>query len=209
MHDPEGLVAGIKYLRARGWSLTWLGAGTRTVVRDGGLGGAVVRLGTGFSWVRRDGDWLDIGAATPMPVLGSSIPGSVGASVALDKWKGAAEVRTLRGGRLHTGPPESVGKQLILSVRVREDCIPTAVGGAWFSSPSAVRTALERVDLAGARLRGVAVSRVAPELLVNLGGGTARDLTLLNRSIRDRVKRYRGVELDLHVKFIGTATRRA
>ena len=53
------------------------------------------------------------------------------------------------------------------------------------------------------RLRDVAIPEDAPELLIKLGLGTARDLQLLHRSSLDRVKRTRGVELESRVKWVG------
>jgi UDP-N-acetylenolpyruvoylglucosamine reductase len=49
----------------------------------------------------------------------------------------------------------------------------------------------------------VAIPAEAPELMVNLGGGTARDLGLLQRSVLDRIQRERGVTLESRMHFRG------
>ena len=53
------------------------------------------------------------------------------------------------------------------------------------------------------RLRQVAIPELAPELLVNLGEGTAADLSLLHRSAIERVSRVHGIELVSRIKWTG------
>jgi hypothetical protein len=79
--------------------------------------------------------------------------------------------------------------------------------GAWYVDPDggAVRDAFANVVLQQVRLRRVMIPRAAPEMLVNLGGGTAEDLRLLGRSIMDRVKRVRGVNLREAYRWMGSA----
>lgn len=61
---------------------------------------------------------------------------------------------------------------------------------AWLTGGSAadVRERVNMARLQTVRLRSVAVPAVAPELLVNLGGGSARDLAHLHQSVVARVK---------------------
>jgi UDP-N-acetylenolpyruvoylglucosamine reductase len=66
-----------------------------------------------------------------------------------------------------------------------------------------VRTALLDASLGGVRLRQVLIPAVAPEIMVNLGGATAADLALVERSVVDRVKRLQGIELEPRVRWAG------
>lgn len=75
--------------------------------------------------------------------------------------------------------------------------------GSWVRDNRPVRDVLRRASLERVRLRNVAIPEEAPELLVNLGGGTAEDLKLLHKSSMERVKRIRGLDLDATVKWVG------
>lgn len=214
-----------------------LGAGTRTVVRDGGMSSAVVRLGHEFANITyvtsSPGQWR-VGAAAPMPALVfgaahaahtgmepfASTPGSVGASLALDPgWEELVEeVHFLQGSRERVGSLAEArkGKRLITDVVLRlAPEKPSVIAKrsakrrrtrpAWFSTAKGpAGRILQRAALDSVRLRGVAMPASAPEMLVNMGGGTADDLQLLSKSIRARVRRERGVDLDTEVRFMGT-----
>ncbi len=124
VHRREALADAIRAIRASGWKWTLLGAGTRTVVRDGGLAGAVLRLGTDFAQVKVDADGWWVGAATPVPAIVSAsvaagrdglaelaaVPGSMGAAVALEDgdWTDHVDgVRVFERGReLVVGLPD-------------------------------------------------------------------------------------------------------
>lgn len=64
-----------------------------------------------------------------------------------------------------------------------------------------------RTGLSGVRLRGVEIPSGAPGMFVNLGGGTVDDLTLLQKSVTDRVKRATGVVLAPRVTWLGQTRR--
>jgi len=241
VHDPEALPDTLARIREQGWSVSVLGAGTRTVVRDGGIAGAVVRLGTGFAGLHRDDLHWEVGAAVPVGALvGATVaaghggleglagtPGSLGAALALDdgpgdRWSAVLEgVRYLYRGRAREGTLEEARKPrqpLILGARFRlglagRDALRRRVGEAlagsrawsWYAPPRRgdVRAVLRRAELAGVRLREVALPEAAPEAMVNLGGGSAADLALLERSVTDRVARERGVNLKTAVRWAG------
>jgi UDP-N-acetylenolpyruvoylglucosamine reductase len=57
--------------------------------------------------------------------------------------------------------------------------------------------------LTGVRLHGVRIGRREPNSLVNLGGSSARDVTLLLHMIRDRIKLQTGEELGSTLKPLG------
>jgi UDP-N-acetylmuramate dehydrogenase len=241
VHAPEALAESLALCREQGWGWTLLGAGTRTVVRDGGLAGAVVRLGEGFATLSRDGCCWDAGAALPIAALVAATaaaghagledlsgdPGSLGAALALDDgpdrgWAGVLEaVRYLRRGRMHEGtlPEARVGRRPVvlgarfrlaegdpevIRARIRKRLVASRAW-SWFEPPrrAKVRAAIRRASLAGVRLRQVLIPVAAPETMVNLGGGTAADLALLERSVLDRVKRQRGIDLKRRVRWAG------
>lgn len=79
--------------------------------------------------------------------------------------------------------------------------------GTWYEAPSKgdLREILRTAQLPLVRLRRVAIPDAAPELLINLGGGSASDLALLHRSATERVKKVRGIELAATVRWVGSA----
>jgi UDP-N-acetylmuramate dehydrogenase len=238
----ESLAAVIADCRAVDWKWTLVGAGTRSVFRDGDVAGAVIRLGFGFAGFEAVDDTLwRVGAATPMPAMLArcaqaglagledfgAIPGSVGASVALDPgWEGVVEsVEVLHRGQLQPSTLEEArgGKRVITGVTVRlspdrPDAVrrrlekatgaprqATPLPSSWYDAPKrgSLREVFKSVRLPMVRLRGVAIPEQAPELLVNLGGGTAADLALLHRSALERVKQTRGLDLESRVVWEG------
>ena len=79
---------------------------------------------------------------------------------------------------------------------------------SWYGTkrPEQIRSTLRSVRLQSVRLRQVAIPQTAPELLINLGSGTAADLKLLHRSVVDQVKRVRGEDLASRIRFVGSAS---
>jgi UDP-N-acetylenolpyruvoylglucosamine reductase len=117
------------------------------------------------------------------------------------------------GARLRLGAddPERIAARVAESWRRRE---PWAPGARYRHTPARrrgepkakgeVRDILSSVRLPMVRLREVAVPALAPELLCNLGAGTAADLQLLHRSAIERVEKVRGIELESLVEWIGS-----
>lgn len=207
--------------REAGWSRTVLGAGTRVVVRDGGLAGAVIRLGEGFVGVEEEGDTVRVGAATPVALVAKALqwpskrfaPGTLGGSLVCDEgwapW--VVSVRVVGRGAekevawADVGPLASVA---IVEARLRRlDVPPPALrrSAAWMVAPEGedAAVALREASLAGTRLRAILAPEAAPELLVNLGGGDARDLQLLQRSLVERVLAARGIQLVDRMQWMG------
>ncbi|NLA12374.1 MAG: UDP-N-acetylmuramate dehydrogenase [Firmicutes bacterium] len=74
------------------------GNGTNLLVRDGGIRGLVVHIGAPFSYIRREGSSLRVGAGTPLTLLarraareglqglgfGGGIPGSLGGALVMN-----------------------------------------------------------------------------------------------------------------------------
>ncbi|MCB9687225.1 MAG: FAD-binding protein [Alphaproteobacteria bacterium] len=226
--------------RRASWKLTMLGAGTRTVVRDGGQRGAVLRLGGELAAL----DLVAPGAGAPMPALVElaaragrggleafvGVPGSLGASLLHDDgWDELVdEVYVLQRGARRTmslpdvrrKQPVVLGARLALSerdpVELRREVDARwrhARPGSWYTPPKPVgrqrpldvREVLASVRLPMVRLREVAVPALAPELLINLGHGTAADLLLLHRSAIERVVKVRGIDLGSRIGWMGEA----
>lgn len=238
--DEEALMEGLAVARKEGWRVVALGAGTRTIVRDGGWAVAVLRLGSGFNRMEREpsGTWW-VGAATPIPALlaitmaarvggllaRACTAGSVGASVRLDEgWQEVVEEVTWLDRqqirRTDYATMKSKKSVVILGVRLRLPEVGHAYihevetawrlatprpPGSWYHSEdvASVRQALHKASLQRVRLRKVVIPSTAPELVVNLGGGTAADLALLQRCTVERVLRSRGVTLEPKMLWAG------
>lgn len=225
VHDRDAILDVVSLCRSAGWNRTILGAGTRTVVRDGGLAGAVIRLGSGFmSWSDTPtGAW--VGAAIPLAVVGARLagcqrllraPGTLGASLKLDPlwYDVVSEVRYVDRGREKTGPLLEFQKQrnaILCEAHLLRYDTPHNPGpfrpGGWFSPlvDEDVNEVLREAALADTRLRDVMIPAPQPELLVNLGGASAKDLALLQKSVIERVLSQRGVQLENAMHWLGRA----
>lgn len=95
--DVEDLCDFLK-ARPKDVSVTVFGAGSNTMIRDGGVEGVVIRLGRGFNYTNIDGDNVMAGAATLNATMVKTcqpeglgglefligVPGSVGGAVAMN-----------------------------------------------------------------------------------------------------------------------------
>jgi UDP-N-acetylenolpyruvoylglucosamine reductase len=222
IHARAALDAALAALRETGLKRTIVGAGTRTVFRDGGLAGAVVRLGQEFLAVEDDGDGVWVGAAAPLGLAAAAVgeglahlrtaPGTLGASLALDDgWDGFVDrVRCVQ----RVGEKEvawaDVARSSVLFTAARlkkagEGRPGPVLPGGWFAplDDDAPASLLRDAALAATRLRRVALPASEPDRLVNLGGGTAKDLQLLQRSAIERVHTARGVQLQDRMTWLG------
>ena len=232
VHRREALAEALAAARDLHGNVHLLGAGTRTLARDGGTAAAVLRLGTDFARIEREGATLRVGAAVPLPALvaactalglagveGLGSVGSVGASVLLDSgWSAAGAVRMLVRGKERDVSPEdaraaknAVVTGVVLHL-VPDD--PAAIAArtavrqpAMWRAPKRVdlRDLLDHAQLGGVRLRDVHIPTVAPELLVNSGSAPSRDLLLLHAAAMERVARDTGVDLRPNLHFLGRA----
>lgn len=224
VHRPEALLDTLAWIRDQGWNRTVLGAGSRTVPRDGGLAGAVLRLGQGFVGVEADGDHAWIGAATPLAMVGEALggplrallrcPGTLGASLACDPgWDGWIDtVRVVHRGSIRELPWAEVQhrtKVIFLGARIHAEGTGHAPGpelpGAWVQpvEDEDVVRMLRETALAGTRLRRVCLPEAAPELLVHLGGGSGKDVQQLLKAVVDKVHQARGIMLQEQITWIG------
>ena len=62
---------------------------------------------------------------------------------------------------------------------------------------------LDRAGLSGTRLRRWRISRIVPGTVVQLGGGSCRDLMLLVQGARHQVEKTRGVKLKTAIPLLG------
>lgn len=239
-HDVDSVAEVVSDCRAADWRLTILGAGTRSVFRDGPIAGAVLRLGTGFSSMSLE-DGV-VGAATPVAALVAAAaasgraglepfacgPGTVGASLLFDDgWDSIVDaVSVLRRGHPVDVPLDEARRKrpLVLGVRLvlpSDDPVKIARRTAdvwnrqrpapcssWYDAPKkgSLRKLLASARLPMVRLRQVAIPESAPEMLVNLGEGTASDLVLLHKSALDRVSRVQGEDLKSRIRWLGSAS---
>ena len=203
------------------------------LVRDGGIRGAVVRLGHGFERIALSEDTLVMGSAA----LWSAIPRELQGGLwdALRKWPGsvgdlfeqgdpaqlnglctAVTVQRLQGSTTlewpTDGPPPRIGESsIITSITMRR----AAAARSWLVRPRDAGQLFEEVDdssvgkellrsgVLGTRLRRWRLSATAPGTVVHLGGGTFSDLQMLIKGIRVRVEKSRGVTLQTQIPVIG------
>jgi UDP-N-acetylenolpyruvoylglucosamine reductase len=67
------------------------------------------------------------------------------------------------------------------------------------------RRVIERAGLFDVRVRDVWLPAAAPDLLVNLGNATARDVQLVLTAACDRISRETGLDLAPRVRWTGRA----
>ncbi|MFZ5647229.1 MAG: UDP-N-acetylmuramate dehydrogenase [Bacillota bacterium] len=96
--DVDDLVFILKCAGRYGIPLTVIGAGTNLLVKDGGIGGVVVQIGAGFSYLRIEGEVVTAGGGLRLSRLASAardaglggfefiagIPGTVGGAVLMN-----------------------------------------------------------------------------------------------------------------------------
>lgn len=229
----ESLSTLLAHTRTAGgrWRIHW--PFSDWLVRDGGLAGAVIRLGQAFESINIQDDHIVLGSAA----LWSSIPAEIKGGLwnAIRRWPGSVgglfqhgdptqlrslctKVTVLRGGRLtdlnwpEDGSAPKIGDTTVLvSVTLRR----AAASRAWLKGPTppgtlfahvadtTVGKELERAGVLGTRLRYWRLSPTLPGVVIQLGGGTYGDLQMLIKGIKMRVEKTRGVTLDSCIPVLG------
>jgi UDP-N-acetylmuramate dehydrogenase len=95
----------------------------------------------------------------------------------------------------------------ITEAREATQPIKSRTGGSTFKNPPG-RKAWELIEAAGCRglvAGGAQVSELHCNFLINLGQASAADIERLGETVRERVKRSSGVELEWEIKRIGQA----
>ncbi len=226
--DEAGVVAVAAALRQAGLTLRDHQPLGDHFAREEGLSGALLRLGPAFGTVQIEGGILRVGASTPMAQLGVAA-----ARAGLEAWAGAStwpgtlatwlrtsdpqglmplvrSVRALAGRSLKDHPVEVVsrGKAILLGAEL--DACPSAdIGppplapGSLFRVDERLGRAMIRSRLPGLRLRSIRLADEQPGVLVNLGGGSSRDLDLVLRLVRERLMRDHGIEVEPRLQPLG------
>ncbi|MFZ5631870.1 MAG: UDP-N-acetylmuramate dehydrogenase [Bacillota bacterium] len=120
----EDLKVIIEYANGHGIPLTIIGGGTNLLVRDGGIGGIVVKIAGGFADIRVDGETITAGGGVKLYRLAS-----------------AAREAGLGGFEFLAGIPGTVGGAVVMNA------------GAYGSFVSHLITGVSCVDLTGNLLR--------------------------------------------------------
>ena len=152
VHREEALATVLTDCRQVGWKWTLIGAGTRTVARDGPIRGVVLRLGTAFARMEPMQDGFVVGAAVPVPALVAAardagwagiesfagVQGSFGASLALDTgWEPwVSSVRFLHRGK--------VREAALADVQGRRPILLSATVTLKSSEPKSLRKAVDK-----------------------------------------------------------------
>jgi UDP-N-acetylmuramate dehydrogenase len=229
----ESLSSLLAHTREAGgrWRIHW--PFSDWLVRDGGLKGAVIRLGQEFESIELHDNDIVMGSAS----LWSSIPVEIKGGLwdALRRWPGSVgglfqhgdpsqlrslctKITVLRGGRLtelswpDNGSAPKIGDTTVLvSVTLRK----AAAARAWLKGPTPAGTLfahvkdttvgkeLERAGVLGTRLRYWRLSPTLPGVVIQLGGGTYGDLQMLIKGIKMRVEKTRGITLESCIPVLG------
>jgi len=231
--DEDALVLCTKAARATSsvWRVHW--PFQDWLVRDGGLKGAVLRLGRGFESIALGEETVTVGSAALWAALPEVLTGALWDD--LRRWPGCpggwadvgwdaqldqlcTSVRVLQSGRVQEleiqpgeGMPTLNKHAVLLSITLRRTppqgvaLQPPPAPGAIFQlvDDTTVAAELDKAGLAGTRLRSWRVSRTAPGTVVHLGGGTTKDLMMLVQGVRHRVEKTRGVKLQTRFPLLG------
>jgi UDP-N-acetylenolpyruvoylglucosamine reductase len=228
--DEPGLLDAMSALRAASLKLRHSEPLGDHFAREEGLAGAMIRLGPAFEGLELDEGVLRVGAAVPLARLGAfamrhgleawaplaSWPGTLGAwlrggdPVALEPL--LRSVRVLKGRSLGDKKPKALGSLgaagLILGAKLlaRHDAAlpppPPAPGSVLVREPSH-ESAMRQSRLPGLRLRSIRLAGEQTGLVVNLGGGSSRDLDLVLRLVRDRLSRDHGLDVEPRLQPLG------
>jgi UDP-N-acetylmuramate dehydrogenase len=201
------------------------------LVRDGGVDGIWLKLGAVGQGIVEMEHLLDVGADHPVAALAARAgslelagyqhlatrSGTVGeAFVAGFLDQRVDNLRVMRGSKATDLPPEKIlDAHMLLRVRLKRFALgeapaepvvrrPAYPGVVMVDPPKeSAENLVYDAGLSGVRLHGVRISRKEPNSLVNLGGSSARDVTLLLHMIRDRVRLQTGEELNATLKPLG------
>ncbi|MDZ5451862.1 UDP-N-acetylmuramate dehydrogenase [Labrys sp. ZIDIC5] len=113
---------------------------------------------------------------------------------------------TFRG---EAGDREAILAQMqkITETRSSSQPVNTRTGGSTFKNPPG-HSAWKLVDEAGCRgltVGGAQVSPMHTNFLVNLGTATSNDIEALGETVRERVLKHSGIELEWEIKRVGLA----
>jgi UDP-N-acetylmuramate dehydrogenase len=231
--DIDALKQFVRAAREAGvkWRIHW--PFSDWLVRDGGLRGAILRLGEGFETITTTDEHVTMGASALWSALPKQIKG--GLWDAMRTWPGTvgglfehgdpSQISRLcvglsvcRSGRVmaldwpEDGPPKLSDATILLSLTLRR----ATASRRWLTGPkppgvlfadeanTAIGKELERAGVLGTRLRSWRMSTEEPGRVVQLGGGSFNDLQMLIKSIRMRVEKSRGITLQPRIPVLGS-----
>lgn len=104
--------------------------------------------------------------------------------------------------------PNTIKRRIQEYTEQRKNTQPSAdqSAGCMFKNPAG-ESAGRLIDIAGCKgvaVGGAVVSRLHGNFIVNQGGATSRDTLSLIDSVRDKVRKATGVELELEVRVVGS-----
>ena len=107
------------------------------------------------------------------------------------------------------GDPAAIAAEMAKITEAREATQPvkSRTGGSTFKNPPG-RKAWQLIDAAGCRglrIGDAQVSQLHCNFLINLGNASAADIETLGETVRQRVKKNSGIELEWEIKRIGVA----
>ena len=214
-------------IRKQSWRLHW--PFEDWLVKDGGLGGIVLRLEGEFEQIRPIEHGIELGTAA----LWSNLKGLENIPEELQYWSGSVgsailssdaaklfagfeiEVEWLRGRHKHRRffdhqtPLEVPDNALPLFVRIfnvrrPRKMQPTRTGHVFsLDKNQALATTLVELNLQAVRLRSWKVSEQNPNVIVHLGKGDIEDLQLLQKALNQRLQPARNTKLSLRLPVIG------
>jgi UDP-N-acetylmuramate dehydrogenase len=107
------------------------------------------------------------------------------------------------------GDPADIEKDMAAITEYREQAQPikSRTGGSTFKNPEGHKAwqLIDAADCRGLRMGGAMVSEKHCNFLINEGGATGQDLEQLGETVRARVKKTSGVDLEWEIRRIGVA----
>ncbi len=232
--DEDAVKAALAGLRAAGLTLRRHQPLGDHYAREEGLAGALLRLGPAFGTVEIEDDLIRVGAAVPMAQLGvvacragladwapvARWPGTVAAWLEAGEAEALApllrSVRALVGRSVKDRPGSSLAslssKAVILGAELearhgRPLPPPPPPPGTLLVLDEKLEKAMRRSRLPGLRLRSIRLASEQPGVVVNLGAGSSRDLELIIRLVKERLKRDHGLEVEARLQPLGRPPR--
>jgi UDP-N-acetylenolpyruvoylglucosamine reductase len=104
------------------------------------------------------------------------------------------------------GSREHIERQMTEFSQKRWNSQPSAPSaGCIFKNPAAIPAGklIDQLGLKGTRVGGAVVSAEHGNFIVNDGAATARDVLALIEMVRQRVRRERGIALEMEVQIVG------
>lgn len=108
--------------------------------------------------------------------------------------------------RLAPKPPAEIASRMAEVTAKRKNALPTQPNaGSIFKNPPGFFAGklLEECGLKGRRIGGAEISPVHANVIVNVGGATAADVTSLMEEMKKAVKNRFGIELAVEIRLLG------